>query len=51
MSNQEYAQATDEQLMEWAVAEFEAQADAREMEQLRWAEAGGYRSGLDRPGR
>lgn len=53
MSNYEYAQASDDDLALWemnaAAEEFAAMEDAREMEQLRWAEAGGYRSGLPRP--
>lgn len=32
-----------------AMEDAEAQADAREMAQLRWAENGGYRAGLARP--
>lgn len=56
MSNYEYAQATDDQLCEWFDAanqhiydELEAQEWERQMRQLRWAEAGGYRAGLARP--
>lgn len=56
MSNHEYAQATDDQLTDWAYAAAErecaaAEADQweREMAQLRWAENGGYAAGLCRP--
>lgn len=49
MSNYEYAQATDEQLMDWACADAEARAWEEEMKLMRWAEAGGYKAGLPRP--
>lgn len=50
MSNYEYAQATDDDLMEWACAEAEARDWMAQMAQMRWAEAGGYSAGLPRPG-
>lgn len=53
MSNFEYANATDADLLAWEFAAFEASNNddtwRLEMEQMRWAEAGGYRSGLARP--
>jgi hypothetical protein len=56
MMNKEYAQATEEQLCEWFDAahqeeydRYEAEQWDREMRQLLWAEAGGYKAGLARP--
>ena len=49
MSNYEYAQATDADLIEWTLAAWEDQQWEAEQQQTRWAEAGGYASGLTRP--
>ena len=52
-ANFEYANATQEQLDEWAADAYHQQREADEWEaeqrQVRWAEAGGYRAGLSRP--
>jgi hypothetical protein len=54
--NFEYANATDDDLCSWfdaahqdAYEQYEAEQWEREMRQLRWAEAGGYKAGLARP--
>lgn len=53
MSNYEYAQATDEDLMDWQHLAWLAEMDAviweRQQSQVRWAEAGGHKAGLARP--
>jgi hypothetical protein len=48
MSNFEYANATDEDLRQWATDARDAQMWEAEQVQVRWAEAGGYAAGLTR---
>lgn len=49
MTNREYAQATDDDLMQWQLEAQEAKAWESEQAHIRWAEAGGYAAGLPRP--
>lgn len=53
MQNYEYAQATDEQLLEWELKAYEEKRDSelweKEMRVLLWVENGGYRAGLTKP--
>jgi len=53
MSNFEYANATDEQLLDWEFAAYEKEQESKQWErecaQIGWAERGGYKAGLARP--
>jgi len=53
MNNFEYANATDDDLLDWEAQAYEDERQARQWDQdcaqILWAEAGGYAAGLPRP--